>query len=127
MRFVNECYSEYYNERFERNVAVFHARPALALIDSARLLLNCQKMIERWPLASGAVEHPGLYPWSSYASNAFGGPPGFLTRHRWFEQYLAATPNAREHYRRFVAEPFAADQRAKLEQRLLPVSLDSEN
>ena len=58
--FVNDCYSEYFNERFERNIAVFQNRPFLAIMDSAQLFLDCQKMIERWPFASGAVDHPGL-------------------------------------------------------------------
>ncbi len=118
--FVNECYSEYFNERFDRNTAVFQRRPFLAIIDSAQLFLDCQKMIERWPLASGAVDHPGLYRWSSYGANAFGGRHQFLTRHRWFEQYIAATENAMERYREFVAEPFQAAELAELEQRLLP-------
>ncbi len=118
--FVNTCYSDYFNERFERKVAVFQSRPSLAVIDSARLLLDCQKMIERWPLSSGAVDHPGLYRWSSYTANAFGGRPRFLTRHPWFEQFIAAAENPMARYREFIAEPFATARLAELEQRLLP-------
>ena len=118
--FVNGCYSEYFNERFERNIAVFQNRPFLAIMDSAQLFLDCQKMIERWPFASGAVDHPGLYRWSSYAVNAFGGRPRFLTRHRWFEQYIAAAESPMERYREFIAEPFQAAHLTELEKRLLP-------
>ena len=120
--FVNGCYSEYFNARFERNIAVFQDRPFLTVIDSARLFLDCQKMIERWPLASGAVDHPGLYRWSSYAANAFGGRARFLTRHRWFEQYIATTESPMERYREFIAAPFDADRLATLERRLLPTA-----
>ena len=118
--FVNECYSEYFNERFDRNTAVFRSQPYLAIVDSAQLLLDCQKMIERWPLASGAVEHPGLYRWSSYTANAFGGRHQFLTRHSWFEQYIATTESPMERYREFIAQPFDPAQLTELEQRLLP-------
>lgn len=118
--FVNRCYSEYFNERFDRNIAVFQSRPFLAIMDSVQLFLDCQKMIERWPIASGAVDHPGLYRWSSYTANAFGGRHQFLTRHPWFEQYIAATENPMERYREFIARPFDAAHLTELEQRLLP-------
>ena len=117
--FVNGCYSEYFNQRFERNSAVFPSRPFLAIVDNAKLLLDCQKMIECWPLASGATDHPGLYRWSSYSANAFGGRPRFLTRHRFFEQFIHTTENPMERYRDFVATPFGADRLAELERRLL--------
>ena len=120
LAFVNDCYSEYFNERFARNSAVFQSRPFLAIIDNAQLFLDCQKMIERWPLASGAVDHPGLYRWSSYTANAFGGRHQFLTRHPWFDQYIATTESPLERYREFIAEPFDPAQLAALEQRLLP-------
>ena len=118
--FINDCYSEYFNERFERNVAVFQGRPYLAIIDSANLFLDCQKMIERWPLTSGAVDHAGLYRWSSYSSNAFGGRPRYLTRHRFFEQFIAETESPMEQYREFIAAPFEEDYLAELGRRLLP-------
>ena len=118
--FVNECYSEYFNERFHRSAAVFQSRPFLAIIDDAQLFLDCQKMIERWPFAKGLVDHPGLYRWSSYTANAFGGRHRFLARHRWFEQYIAATESPMESYREFIAEPFDPAHLAELEQRLLP-------
>ena len=102
--YVNGCYSEYFNERFGRNSAVFAQQPSLAAIDSAPLLLDCQKMIERWPLAHGGVCHPGRYPWSSYAFNAFGGGSRFLSRHRFFSRLhrfhrpcLAALPGVHLH------------------------------
>ena len=120
LAFVNDCYSEYFNERFARNRAVFQSRPFLAIVDNAQLFLDCQKMIERWPLASGAVDHPGLYRWSSYTANAFGGRHQFLTRHPWFDQYIATTESPLERYREFIAEPFDPAHLATLEQRLLP-------
>lgn len=120
LAFVNDCYSEYFNERFARNSAVFQSRPHLAIVDNAQLLLDCQKMIERWPLGSGAVDHPGLYRWSSYTANAFGGRHQFLTRHPWFDEYIASTESPLERYREFIAEPFDSAHLAALEQRLLP-------
>ena len=118
--FVSRCYSEYFNERFGRNIAVFQSRPFMAIVDSSQLFLDCQKMIERWPLASRAVDHPGLYRWSSYTANAFGGRHKFLTRHPWFEQYIAATESPMERYREFIAEPFGAAHLAELKRRFLP-------
>lgn len=117
---VNNSYSEYFNERFERDADVFRSQPLPAIIDSAKLFMDCQKLIERWPLASGAVEHPGLYRWSSYSANAFGGRPRHLTRHRFFEQFIDDTESPMERYREFIAEPFETAQLAELEQRLLP-------
>ncbi len=118
--FINGCYSEYFNDRFERDGAVFRNRPFVAVIDSAKLLLDCQKMIERWPLAKGVVEHPGLYRWSSYSANAFGGRSRFIVRHRHFDEFIASTANPMERYREFIASPFAPAQLATLEHRLLP-------
>jgi len=118
--YVNGCYSEYFNERFGRKGAVFPARPHLAVIDSAQRLFDCQRLIESWPFAEGKVDHPGLYPWSSYTFNAFGGQSRFLSRHRFFREYLAATDNAFQRYRQAIATPLDPAFRARLEQRLLP-------
>lgn len=117
--YVNNGYSEYFNERFERDADVFRSQPLSAIIDSAKLYMDAQKLIERWPLASGAVEHPGLYRWSSYSANAFGGRPQNLTRHRFFEQFIDDTESPMERYREFIAAPFGKRELARLEQRLL--------
>ena len=118
--YVNGCYTEYFNERFRRKGAVFPVRPHLAIIDSAQLLLDCQRLIESWPLARGGATHPGLYPWSSYVFNAFGGRSRFFSRHRFFRDYIATTENALERYREAIVTPFDPACRARLEQRLLP-------
>ncbi len=116
---VHECYSEYFNNRFERKVAVFRGAPREVKIESAELLLDCHKLVESWPLLSGAAKHPGLYRWSSYSANAFGGPPRFLTRHRFFQLHLADGEKPLERYREFIAAPFNANHLADLRRRLL--------
>ena len=120
LEYVNGCYSEYFNERFGRSTAVFPSRPHQAIIDSAQLLLDCQRLIESWPLAGAGVSHAGRYPWSSYAFNAFGGKSRFLSRHRFFRDYIATTDQALQRYRESIATPFDPVLRARLEQRLLP-------
>lgn len=125
--YANGCYSDYFNERFGRHGAVFPNRPSLAIIDSARLLLECQQMMERWPLAHGGASHPGLYAWSSYSFNAFGCSSRFLSRHSFFREYIASGVDALQRYREAIAGPVDPVRQARLEQRLFPTGRYPDN
>jgi putative transposase len=109
MRSLNRAYSEYFNARFERTVKVWCDIPRCSLIRETKMALECQKYIERRPLASLELDHPGRYRWSSYCANAFGGDSYFLTPLEAYRAMLCENPNPYRSYRDHIATPFAKE------------------
>ncbi len=104
---VNTQYEQYYKLRFERSNKVWKGTGKSSLVQGEALIVDCQKFIERLPVAEGLAEHPGAYKWSSYCGNAFGLKHPHLSRHPAFEKFLEANDGPFRCYRDLIARSFS--------------------
>jgi putative transposase len=91
---VGRRYVQYFNLAYRRSGTLWEGRYRATVVDSEQYLLTLMRYIELNPVRAGMVDHPGDYPWSSYAFNAQGeaGPnTDWLTPH---EEYLRLGRNA---------------------------------
>lgn len=119
VHFLNRSYSDYFSNRFSRTVRVWRDDPALSLVPSSGLVLDCQKFIERYPLTICSHRHPGEYKFSSYCSNAFIRNPKYLLPHSSFRDYLSKDKEPLKRYRAFIDRPFSPAYLRYLESRLM--------
>jgi hypothetical protein len=115
---LNGCYSDYFNARFFRYKRVWRSRINFSLVQSRALILDCQKFIERLPLAEQNTKHPGAYSWSSYCANSFGINSPYLTAHRSYQKFVQHNGSQYRGYRDFVATPFHGEYEDYLDSRL---------
>lgn len=80
LKVVGSTYAQRMNRRYERTGTLWEGRHRSSLIQTEQYLFTCYLYIELNPVRAGMVEHPGDYPWSSYAQNALG-KEGWLTAH----------------------------------------------
>lgn len=106
IRTINRSYSDYFNARFGRAVKVWRDNPRSSLVQEATLALSCQKFMERRPLACLKLSHPGMYRWSSYCANAFGGDSHFLTPLDAYRAFISNYSNPYKSYREYIVTPF---------------------
>lgn len=104
--YLNRAYTEYYNVRFERCLKSWSEPSKASLIQGNQLVLDCQKYIERKCLEERALDHPGVYEFSSYCSNSFGIKSKKLTPHAAFCELMTNTANPYRHYRDFISVAF---------------------
>lgn len=106
IRTINRSYSEYFNVRFGRAVNVWSATLRSSLVQEGTLALQCQKYIERRPLTDSQLIHPGIYRWSSYCANAFGGDFRYLKPLDAYKAFIIEATNPYKAYREYIATPF---------------------
>jgi putative transposase len=92
---VGRRYVQYFNTTYRRTGTLWEGRYKATVIDSERYLLTCYRYIELNPVRANMVQHPGEYPWSSYAANALGKPDSLLTPHALY-QTLGNLPEQRQ-------------------------------
>ncbi len=119
VKFLNNSYSDYFAIRFNRSVRVWRDIPSICVLPSSKLVLDCQKFIERFPLRSNKNENPGEFHYSSYCSNSFFSHPKYLSRHPAFSEFLNRETEPFRRYREFIAQPFAPPYALYLKSRLL--------
>jgi len=119
IRFLNRSYSNYYSIRFARTVKAWRDEPSICLLPSDKLILDCQKFVERYVIDSEREVHPGRYRYSSYCANAFALNPNGLKRHRVFVRFMAEESGCLQEYRKFIATPFRIEYQLFLRGRLL--------
>ena len=78
---VGRRYVQYFNTTYRRTGTLWEGRYKATVIDTQRYLLTCYRYIELNPVRANMVQHPGEYPWSSYAANALGRADSLLTPH----------------------------------------------
>lgn len=82
MQTVGRYYVQYFNYSYHRTGTLWEGRYKATLIDTEHYLLTCMRYIELNPVrATGMVEHPSEYPWSSYRYNALGSSDPLITQH----------------------------------------------
>jgi putative transposase len=81
MQAVGSGYVRRFNSRHERSGTLWDRRYFSALVGNDAYLWHCHRYIELNPVRAGIASHPGDYPWSSYARNAFGRHDDLVTPH----------------------------------------------
>lgn len=119
VRFLNKSYSSYYSIRFARTVRAWRDEASICLLPSDKLILDCQKFVERYVVDLGREVHPGRYRYSSYCANAFTLKSTGLKRHQVLARLLAEKSNDLQKYRDFIAAPFRIQYQFFLRGRLL--------
>jgi len=84
MQDIGRKFVRYVNRASERRGTLWEGRYRANLVDSEAYLLTCMRYIELNPVRAGMVQHAGEYPWSSYASNAYGKDSGLIQPHPTF-------------------------------------------
>lgn len=119
LKYLNQCYSSYFNNRFGRSTTIWRDLSGFSLVQGNQLVLDCQKFIERAPVQAMMVNHPGEYAWSSYCANSFGGATKYLTPHPAFKLLLQENGNPYKRYRDFIASSFDEPYYRYLKSRLM--------
>jgi putative transposase len=95
MQMLGRYYVQYFNYMYKRTGTLWEGRYKASLIDTERYLLTCMRYIELNPVrASGMVDHPAEYPWSSYRSNALGIDDSLIKAHLLYKN-LGKSPEDR--------------------------------
>lgn len=87
-RFLNGSYSRYYSIRFARDILAWQNEPLVCRLAGNKLVLDCQKFVERYVIDYSNESHPGKYGYSSYCANAFTHKPRFLRHHLAIRQFV---------------------------------------
>ena len=98
MRDLGRHYVPYFNRRHERTGTLWEGRFRSCIAESARYVLACYRYIELNPVRAEMVEHPGDYPWSSYAVNSGALSDGFVSQHPEFAALAGEVDNRHAAY-----------------------------
>jgi hypothetical protein len=106
MRWLNQMYAEFFNERHERVGHLFQGRFKGILVEREGHLLELLRYIVLNPVRAGMVKFAGDYAWSNYRATAGLQPaPKWLDIDWTLAQFGSPDRfDAREEYRRFVAD-----------------------
>jgi len=100
IQMLGRYYVQYFNYRYKRTGTLWEGRYKATLIDSDAYALTCYRYIELNPVrASGMVEHPSEYPWSSYRCNALGEINSVITPHALYQSLGGSEEKRQEAYR----------------------------
>jgi putative transposase len=81
MQALGRHYVRYVNDTYDRSGTLWEGRYKACAVHSADYLLACMRYIELNPVRAGLADHPGGYPWSSFAANATGQADALVTEH----------------------------------------------
>jgi len=106
VKWLNQIYAEYFNERRERVGHLFQGRFKGILVEREGHLLELIRYIVLNPVRAGFVKFAGDYAWSNYRATAGLAPaPNWLEVDWTLEQFGARNrAEAFEAYRRFVSD-----------------------
>ena len=95
MKQLGQRYVQYFNRAYRRSGTLWEGRFRSCLLQEEGYLLECHRYIELNPVRAAMVEHPAMYRWSSYRTNAQGERSPFLKPHALYAG-LAETEEARQ-------------------------------
>ena len=84
MQSFGRHYVQYINRSYQRRGTLWESRHRSSVVDADNYLLACYRYIEMNPVRARMVEHPTVYCWSSYRSNAEGKSNAELTPHQTY-------------------------------------------
>jgi putative transposase len=99
MQSVGRRYVQYFNDTYQRTGTLWEGRYRATLIDTEHYLLTCSRYIELNPVRAGIVNHPRLYPWSSYHAHAHGQADTLIEDHPLYLALGACAQARHEAYR----------------------------
>ena len=109
MQALGRRYVAGFNRRHGRSGTLWEGRFRGAVLESEPYFLACMRYIEANPVRSGAVAHPGDYPWSSHAHHAGQRSDALVTDHALFWS-LGNTPFDRQSaYKALAEQPLPKD------------------
>jgi putative transposase len=94
MQALGRRYVPYINATYQRTGTLWEGRYRASLVDADQYLLACYRYIELNPVRAGMVQHPAVYPWSSYRWHAGGQHDPVITDHMLYLA-LGSTVQAR--------------------------------
>ncbi|NKF21929.1 transposase [Solimonas marina] len=109
MKALGQRYVQYVNRQYRRSGTLWEGRFRSCLVQDDAYLLSCQRYIETNPVRAGMVEHPGDYPWSSYACNGQGQTNPAVSPHLLYQQLGATPAERRKRYRALFKTDMNAD------------------
>ncbi|SFS06396.1 putative transposase [Dyella sp. OK004] len=118
MQALGRRHVRYVNDRYRRTGTLWEGRYKACLVDSEIHLLRCYRYIELNPVRARMVADASDYPWSSYASNAFGSANRLIRPHASYLS-LGTHPHERcEAYRALVMQTIAPEELDGIRQHL---------
>lgn len=99
MKMLGQRYVQYINRHRQRTGTLWEGRYRSCIVDEERYFLTCQRYIELNPVRAEMVDHPNLYPWSSYRANAEGRTDRLLTPHDLYLRLASENVQRRQAYR----------------------------
>jgi putative transposase len=106
MKMLGQRYVQYINKTYRRSGSLWDGRFRSSVIHDGRYVLACYRYIELNPVRANMVAHPIDYPWSSYAANAEGKSPPWLTPHGEYLGLSADQEKRRAAYRGLFESEF---------------------
>jgi Transposase and inactivated derivatives len=105
VKWLNQIYAQYFNERYERVGHLFQGRFKGILVEREGHLLELLRYIVLNPVRAGIVKFTGEYAWSNYRATAgLARIPNWLEVDWTLEQFGRNRAEACEAYRRFVSD-----------------------
>ena len=105
MQLLNGRYSQAFNVQWSRKGHLFEDRYKAIVVEKESYLLELCRYVVLNPVRARMVRSPREWRWSNYrATSGEAGTPGFLDVGWTLEQFGTEASQAREGYRRFVAE-----------------------
>ena len=98
------------NRKYGRTGTLWEGRFKSSLVDSDEYCLACYRYIELNPVRAGMVDHPGMYPWSSYSANTTMQRARLITPHETWLELGRTASERRAAYRRLFASELSSDQ-----------------
>ncbi|MBJ7536173.1 transposase [Marinomonas transparens] len=81
MQHIGRRYVPFVNHKYGRSGSIWEGRFKSSLVQSDRYFLAVMRYIELNPVRAQMVEHPVLYPWSSFHHNSGAKQFSFITPH----------------------------------------------
>ena len=105
MKWLNQCYAQYFNRRYGRRGPLCQDRFKSVLIDKEEYLLTVSRYIALNPVKAGIAKRPENYEWSSYRARVgYVPPPSWLAVTAVERRFSHDRDLARERYRTFIDE-----------------------
>ena len=105
MKQLNQFYSQFYNWKYIRVGSVLQGRYKSWLLEKeSKFLDNCRYIVNN-PVEAGMVEHPSLWPWSSFrATRGLEKVPPFLEKDFLLGYFSRSRKTAQRMYEDYVLE-----------------------
>jgi REP-associated tyrosine transposase len=110
MHYINSSYTTYTNVKRKRNGHLFQGRYKAIIVDKDSYLLEVSRYLHLNPVRANMAQHPEEYQYSSYRSYISSGPTAVVSTDTILGMLGGDPSTAKERYRIFVGNAFAADQ-----------------